>query len=361
MNLTTREQALLLELTQTLSSSLDLAEVLARAHGTLAKLLPCDYAALCVSRPERPGDYEWLGLGAPGILFAHYPELAAVDFVRESAMQQSSVPLRNPDMLSRKELMRNLLYLRGRELGLPLEHVLAVLLDLRQDWHGGFTLYREQSLPFSEREQAILDDLTPHLANTVRNCRLFGNEATRGDLLDALFRHQGAECVVMDPPEHEKLRTPGATELLRRWYPEELKADDSRLPQELREHLANLRALGAKRAPGVDTWTRSGGKQYLKVTFVELPEQRGHRPWVLVLQECSRAIPIPEPWRQKLSKREVDVVQGILSNWTNETIAEDLGLSLNTVKTHLRNIFPKLGIESRTDLLYQAAWRQKRG
>ncbi|WP_375758184.1 LuxR C-terminal-related transcriptional regulator [Corallococcus exercitus] len=349
MVLTAREQALLLELTQVLSSSLDLTEVLARAQGTLAQLLPCDYAALCVSRPERPGDYEWMGLGAPGILFAHYPELATVNLVRDS------------DTLSRKELKRSLLYLRCRELGLPLEHVMAVLLDLRQDWHGGFTLYREHALPFSEREQALLEDLTPYLTNTVRNCRLFGNEATRGDLLDALFRHQGAECVVMDPPEHEKLRTPGATELLRRWYPEELKANDARLPQELREHLAHLRAPGTKRALGMDTWTRSGAKHDLKVTFVELPEQRGSRPWGLVLQECSRAIPMPEPWRQKLSRREAEVVEGVLSNWTNETIAEDLGLTLNTVKTHLRNIFPKLGIESRTDLLYQAAWRQKPG
>ncbi|RKG57525.1 LuxR family transcriptional regulator [Corallococcus sp. AB011P] len=342
MNLTAHEQGLVLELTRALSSSLDLTEVLARAQGALARLLPCDYAALCVSRPERPGDYEWMGLGAPGILFTHYPELAT-------------------DLVSRKELKRNLLYLRCREMGLPLEHVLAVLLDLSEGWHGGFTLYREHALPFSEREQALLEDLTPYLANTVRNCRMFGHEATRGDLLDALFRHQGAECVVMDPPEHEKLRTPGATELLRRWFPEELKADDSRLPQELREHLTRLQALGTKRAPGMDTWTRSGAKHDLKVTFVELPEQRGHQPWVLVLQECSRAIPMPEPWRQKLSRREVEVVQGVLSNWTNELIAEDLGLTLNTVKTHLRNIFPKLGIESRMDLLYQAAWGQKPG
>ncbi|AFE09315.1 LuxR family transcriptional regulator [Corallococcus coralloides DSM 2259] len=342
MNLTAHEQGLVLELTRALASSLDLTEVLARAQGILTQLLPCDYAALCVSRPERPGDYEWLGLGAPGVLFAHYPELAT-------------------DLMSRKELKRNLLYLRCREMGLPLEHVLAVLLDLRQDWHGGFTLYREHALPFSEREQALLEDLTPYLANTVRNCRMFAHEATRGDLLDALFHHQGAECVVMEPPEHEKLRTPGATALLRRWYPEELKADDSRLPQELREHLTRLQVLGTKRAPGMDTWTRSGAKHDLKVTFVELPEQRGHQPWGLVLQECSRGIPMPEPWRQKLSRREVEVVQGVLSNWTNELIAEDLGLTLNTVKTHLRNIFPKLGIESRTDLLYQAAWRQKPG
>ncbi|RYZ39374.1 MAG: LuxR family transcriptional regulator [Myxococcaceae bacterium] len=360
MNLNAREHALISELTQALSSSLDLAEVLARSQGTITQLLPADYAALCVSRPERPGDYEWLGLGAPGVLFAHYPELAAVDFVRDSVMKRPNVALRDSDMISRRELKRSLLYLRCRELGLPLEHVMAVLLDLRQDWHGGFTLYREHAQPFSVHEQALLNWLTPYLVNTVRNCRMFGSEATRGDLLDALFRHQGSECIVFDPPERERLRTPGATALLKRWYPE-MKLHDTHLPSELREHLRRLRTPGTQRKLGVDTWMRSGQQHDLKVTFVELPEQRGSRPWALVLQECGRSIPMPEQWRQKISKREADVVQGVLSNWANETIAHELGLTLNTVKTHLRNIFPKLGMESRTDLLYHAAWRQKPG
>ena len=358
MNLTTREQALISELTQALSSSLDLAEVLARAQGAITQLLPSDYAALCVSRPERPGDYEWLGLGAPGVLFTHYPELAEVDFVREAVRKQPNVALRDSDMLSRRELKRSLLYLRCRELGLPLEHVMAVLLELRHDWHGGFTLYREHAQPFSSREQALLNWLTPYLVNTVRNCRMFSDVAMRGDVLDALFRHQGAECIVLEPPERETLRTPGATELLRRWFPE-LEADDARLPQELTEHLRRLRLMTGSN--GVDTLVRSGERTHLKVTFVELPEQRGSRPWSVMLQECSRSIPMPEQWRQKISKREADVVQGVLSNGSNEAIAQELGLTLNTVKTHLRNIFPKLGMESRTDLLYHAAWRQKPG
>ncbi|RKH58219.1 LuxR C-terminal-related transcriptional regulator [Corallococcus llansteffanensis] len=360
MNLTVREQALISELTQALSSSLDLTEVLARAQGAITQLLPSDYAALCVSRPERPGDYEWLGLGAPGVLFTHYPELAAVDFVREAVAKRPNVALRDSDMLSRRELKRSLLYLRCRELGLPLEHVMAVLLELRQDWHGGFTLYREHAQPFSAREQALLNWLTPYLANTVRNCRMFSDVAMRGDLLDALFLHQGAECVVLEPPERETLRTPGAMALLGRWYPE-LEGSDVQLPQELTGHLRRLRDVQTPGRPGVDTLMRSGQQTHLKVTFVELPEQRGTRPWAVMLQECSRSIPMPEQWRQKISKREADVVQGVLSNWSNETIAQDLGLTLNTVKTHLRNIFPKLGMESRMDLLYHAAWRQKPG
>ncbi|RKH08928.1 LuxR family transcriptional regulator [Corallococcus sp. CA053C] len=360
MNLTVREQSLISELTQALSSSLDLTEVLSRAQSAITQLLPSDYAALCVSRPEQPGDYEWLGLGAPGVLFTHYPELAAVDFVREAVAKRPNVALRDSDMLSRRELKRSLLYLRCRELGLPLEHVMAVLLELREDWHGGFTLYREHAQPFSTREQALLNWLTPYLVNTVRNCRMFSDVAMRGDLLDALFHHQGAECVVVEPPERETLRTPGATALLRRWYPE-LETSDARLPQELTEHLRRLRDLQMPGRTRVDTLVRSGQQTHLKVSFVELPEQRGSRPWSVMLQECSRSIPIPEQWRQKISKREADVVQGVLSNWTNEAIAHDLGLTLNTVKTHLRNIFPKLGMESRTDLLYHAAWRQKPG
>jgi DNA-binding CsgD family transcriptional regulator len=348
MNLTEHEQALLLELTLALSSSLDLAEVLARSRNAIQQLLPCDYAALCVSRPDHPGDYEWMALGAPGVLFAHYPELAAMDFVRPSAP-------RSPHAPSYRELKRNLLYLRSRELGLPLEQVMAVLLDLRPGWHGGFTLYREQTQPFSEREQALLDRLTPHLSNTVRNCRMFGEAAMRGDLLDALFHHQGAECIVMETPERETLRTPRAMALLQHWYPDEIKASDARLPHELRDRLRLLRTPLAERTPGRDTVLRPGLKNTLRVTFVELPEQRGVRPWGLVLQEFSHAIPLPESWRQTLSSREVEVVECVLRNASNEAIAEELGLALNTVKTHLRNIFPKLRIDSRTDLLYQAA------
>ena len=49
-----------------------------------------------------------------------------------------------------------------------------------------------------------------------------------------------------------------------------------------------------------------------------------------------------------LTEAELKVVNLIAQGATNREVAEQLHLSLHTVKTHLHNIFAKLGITSRT-------------
>jgi DNA-binding CsgD family transcriptional regulator len=53
-----------------------------------------------------------------------------------------------------------------------------------------------------------------------------------------------------------------------------------------------------------------------------------------------------------LSTRERDVVQYLAAGLTNREIADSLGLSRHTVKNYLFRIFDKLGVSSRTELLY---------
>ncbi len=50
-----------------------------------------------------------------------------------------------------------------------------------------------------------------------------------------------------------------------------------------------------------------------------------------------------------LSKREQAVLRSLIRGCTNNEISEDLGISLNTVKFHLKNIFQKLGVSSRQE------------
>jgi len=52
-----------------------------------------------------------------------------------------------------------------------------------------------------------------------------------------------------------------------------------------------------------------------------------------------------------LSKREVEVLEQIMDGKSNADISELLDVSLSTVKKHIYNIFNKVGVNSRTQLL----------
>jgi len=51
----------------------------------------------------------------------------------------------------------------------------------------------------------------------------------------------------------------------------------------------------------------------------------------------------------QFSDREIDVLQSMVKGLTNQQIANDLGISVHTVKAHVRNIFSKTGAASRTE------------
>ncbi|MBK7450330.1 MAG: helix-turn-helix transcriptional regulator [Anaerolineales bacterium] len=52
-----------------------------------------------------------------------------------------------------------------------------------------------------------------------------------------------------------------------------------------------------------------------------------------------------------ITDREREIILKVVEGKSNATIASELFISLATVKTHLHNIYTKLGVESRFDLL----------
>jgi DNA-binding NarL/FixJ family response regulator len=52
--------------------------------------------------------------------------------------------------------------------------------------------------------------------------------------------------------------------------------------------------------------------------------------------------------REELTKTERKILQAIVAGKANKEIAFDLNVSENTVKTHVKNVFEKLGVSDRT-------------
>jgi len=70
------------------------------------------------------------------------------------------------------------------------------------------------------------------------------------------------------------------------------------------------------------------------------------------VQQASK--PISQSLVDPLSKRELEVLQLIAEGLSRQEIASQLVLSLNTVKTHARNIFSKLGVNSQMQAVRKA-------
>lgn len=59
-----------------------------------------------------------------------------------------------------------------------------------------------------------------------------------------------------------------------------------------------------------------------------------------------------------LTERETEVMRLLARGWTNNHIADELSLSERTVRFHLRNIYDKLGVDSRGEAI---AWAFREG
>lgn len=57
---------------------------------------------------------------------------------------------------------------------------------------------------------------------------------------------------------------------------------------------------------------------------------------------------------QTFTKREYDVLRLVAKGYSNKAVARELGITLSTVKTHLRNVFRKLDVEDRAQVIVKA-------
>jgi DNA-binding CsgD family transcriptional regulator len=199
---------------------------------------------------------------------------------------------------------------------------------------------------FEPRHIRLLDSLAPHVAAgiraaSVREAALAGAQASTG-------------LVALGVDGEVELTNAAGEEWLRKHH-----EAPGRLPTALRMVAAVAAAdptdTMIHRVPVMQTRDPETGALY--VLRAEQAAARSGRPRTLVLIEPVRTADQPRALLQLgLTPREAAVAVGMLQGRRADEIACDLGCAPQTVRVHLRNIFEKLGVNSRRELGALLIW-----
>ena len=125
-------------------------------------------------------------------------------------------------------------------------------------------------------------------------------------------------------------------------------ADDEVVPlsaaQALVERIPNATLITVPGRSPIDAWRDRAGNQQM-ARFVA--QHFGVEADVVRAQRQERKTRVVHP--TGLSEREVEVLRLLAAGKSNQHIADELFISLNTVSHHLRNIFAKTGTVNRTE------------
>ncbi len=83
----------------------------------------------------------------------------------------------------------------------------------------------------------------------------------------------------------------------------------------------------------------------------EMVKQEAATPESDILMGMSDEPQVPEDVLKELTDRELEILTGLLRGKTYKMISDELHISQNTTKYHIKSIYTKLGVHSKTELL----------
>jgi DNA-binding CsgD family transcriptional regulator len=338
---------------EALGSSLDVKVALGGGFENLLRIVGADYGAVALAGPGRYAVPDWVvQKHLPPAFLSAYLEMIEHDFLLTETLKQPNVVLRDHQMSTRRDFIRNPFVLRAREIGAPINQVMAVSLIIEGVGMCGLALYRDRSRPFTKHEQRMLQKITSAFANTVRNCRQFGDMSWRNRLHETALGERSA-LVVLTPSGKEIDRTSAATALFEAWFtPEERRGG---VPRPLLEKLMKAVAQQALGTKGEWFWKQNGdglGREVdLAMSLFHVPSPAGEGTWVMKLKEWGH---LPSAWAATLTDAERKVAVGSIRGWDSRLVGEHLRISPRTVETHIQSIRRKLHIVDVKELIRRA-------
>lgn len=96
-------------------------------------------------------------------------------------------------------------------------------------------------------------------------------------------------------------------------------------------------------------------KRYAVETLMEAIRSAAQgQVWIPPALQAEVAAQLRSPSSNQLSNRETEIIRCVAAGLRNAEVAEHLSIGESTVKTHLNNIFQKLGIRDRVELALYA-------
>jgi DNA-binding CsgD family transcriptional regulator len=220
---------------------------------------------------------------------------------------------------------------------------------------GGMDLIRTQEDPdFDAREVRLVRKAVPHITAGLRSAALRRAATVEPTAEDA------PGVLTLDRRGHVISHTPSAERLLAELQDLDPRWREGALPMSVRS-VANAvrRALapGSDRdenlVPRVRVRARSGRWLTLHASLTEPGGTDGGASETVVVVEPAR--PLEVAWLNAaahgLTPREEEVVRLVLRGSSTREISRALFISEYTVQRHLQNVFEKMGVKSRTELL----------
>lgn len=239
-------------------------------------------------------------------------------------------------------------------------HVLAVAVPVRSVLGAemmclGFHRALEAH-PFSPAEVGRMRELVPVVQSVLSNLAYREAVTLSGTLLDAVSdAGSGLGFVVLDEDllvRHANRR--GLEQLGLYDVRVREAAQRSGIFGELRQRLLRMPAAEGHRAhfalATVDVATGRSQSLDVEVRVYRAPD--GQTQYLLITSESGERRALDAACaRLELSDRETEVARLICAGQSNAEIGRGLGIALRTVENHLRSVYAKVGVNSRTQLV----------
>ncbi len=295
------------------------------------------------------------GIGDP--LRQHVAQIQAyfsqVPFLQHYAKQSRVAAVRTYDIISPSRWRRTELFNEALE-PMDLIEQLGLKIPAAPGRIRGLMLNRER-VGFSERDMAVLNLLKDHIDATVGIVEQWRRLEQGSPPAEGGAGGRRAS-LVLDRRSRVLLWSPGARALLNDYAP------PPALPPDALPALVEGWALQAiHRQASRDLWQYPRQPLLIPhsdaVLTLRLSSSLDSQCHLLLLEESRQ----PRSWSDpihRLSPREQEVLSWIAEGKTNEEIAQILGMSVYTVKNHVKRILDTLGVGNRTAAA--TIWHQAR-